>query len=373
MKKRFRTVLFGLLLFMPLAYLKAADAQEFTKIIKKEYDISAEGTVNITNKYGKVEVKTWDKNRVQIEVTILVKTRTQSQADEVFGRIQVDFSQSPGFVRAETVIDPVKWSWWSWGNSNSDYQINYLVHMPASAAFELYLRYGNAFIAALENKVYLQVKYGNFKSDGIGGRATVDLGYGNGTIAKTGNMEAVVSYGNLTCTESKEVNITSKYSKVAFERAGTVRSTSKYDDYRLGDIGVFHNTGNYDHFRIQRARDVFINTKYSNLSIGRLLNRLEMTAAYGGTVIDILDKNFTAIDFTGKYSDCKINLEPGLQTRIECYGNYADMAYPEQTSVRFERIQNQAREVKGYLGNSDAKGLIKTGLTYGNLRIRQEP
>lgn len=372
MKKRFETALLCLLIFMPVAFLKAADAQEFTKVIKKEYDISAGGTVNITNKYGKVEVKTWDKNRVQIEVTILVKTRTQSQADEVFDRIQVDFSQSPGFVRAETVIDPVKWSWWSWGNSNSDYQINYLIHMPASAAFELYLRYGNAFIAALENKAHIQVKYGNFKSDGIGGRATVDLGYGNGTLAKTGNLEALVSYGNLTCTESKEVNITSKYSKVALERAGTVRSTSKYDDYRLGDISAFHNTGNYDQFRIQRAGDVYINTKYSNLSIGRLLNRLEMTAAYGGTVIEVLDKDFTAIDFTGKYSDCKINLEPGLHTRLECYGSYADMTFPEQSSFRFERIQNQTREVKGHLGNSAAKGFIKASLTYGNLRIRQE-
>jgi hypothetical protein len=372
MKKKFKEALLCLVLFLPAGFMFAEAAQDFTKTVKKEFDISAEGTVNITNKYGKVEVKTWDKNKVHIEVTILVKTRTQSQAEEVFDRIRIDFSQSPGFVRAETLIDPVKWSWWSW-SSNSDFQINYLVHMPPSANLELYLRYGDAFMAALENKAHIQVKYGNFKSDGIGGRASVDLAYGNGTLAKTSNLEGILSYGSLSCSEANDVNITSKYSKVTIERAETVHSNSKYDDYRLGEIRAFHNTGNYDQFRIRQAGDLVMNTKYSNLTIGKLLNRLEVTAAYGGTVIEMLDKNFTDISFTGKYSDLKINLEPGLQTRLECYGNYANILYPENTEVRYERIQNQTKEVKGYLGASGAKGLIKAVLSYGNLRIRQEP
>ena len=46
---------------------------EFTKTIKREFDISANGTTYLSNKYGKIEVKTWDKNRVKIAVTIVVK------------------------------------------------------------------------------------------------------------------------------------------------------------------------------------------------------------------------------------------------------------------------------------------------------------
>jgi hypothetical protein len=373
MKKKFKYGLLCFILFLPAVFVSARAVQDFTKVIKKELDISAEGTLNITNKYGKVEVKTWDKNKVQVEVTILVKTRTQSQADEVFDRIRIEFSHSSGFVKAETLIDAVKWSWWDWGNSSSDYQINYLVYMPPSANLELYLRYGNAFVAALERKAHIQVKYGNFKSDGIGGRASIDLAYGNGTLTKTGNLEGLISYGSLSCVEAKDANITSKYSKVSIERAGVVRSTSKYDDYRLGEISSFHNSGNYDQFTIRQVGDLVMTTKYSNLSIGKLLNQLEMTASYGGAVIEMLDKSFSGITFVGKYSDLKINLEAGLQARLECSGNYANMLYPEGTEVRYERIQNQAKEVRGYLGSSAAKGIIKAELNYGNLRIRQLP
>ncbi|MBK7338549.1 MAG: hypothetical protein IPJ00_21495 [Saprospirales bacterium] len=38
-----------------------SNGQEFNKTITKEYDISANGTTYLSNKYGKVDVKTWEK------------------------------------------------------------------------------------------------------------------------------------------------------------------------------------------------------------------------------------------------------------------------------------------------------------------------
>ncbi len=368
----------SLLLFLALSWTAPAiagnpdDAREFTKTIKKEYDISSDGTVHLNNKYGKVEVKTWDRNRVKIEVTIVVNANSESSAQEVFNRISVNFSNNPAWVKAETVIEPAKRSWWNWGSSSSDYKINYLVYMPPANNLELYNRYGDSFVAELKNRALINVKYGNFKADGIGERASIDLAYGNGTLAKTGYMQSSVSYGNLTCTEVNDADISSKYSKVFIERAGVVRSTSKYDEYRLGALKEFRNTGGYDNFDIRSAETVVVNTKYSNVTVGRLSNLLDLTISYGSGVINQVGKSFSGITLNGKYTDFKVTLEPGTDARFEATGSYAGIGYPSSLSVSYEKEQGQSREVRGHFGSSGSKGFIKAQLSYGNLRIRQE-
>ena len=100
------------------------DAQEFTKTIKKEFSLNANGTVNLVNKYGKIDVKTWDKSRAKIEVTIVVKAGSESHAQVVFERIRIDFSNDDSFVKAETIIESNKSSWFDWGSSDrTEFQI----------------------------------------------------------------------------------------------------------------------------------------------------------------------------------------------------------------------------------------------------------
>lgn len=350
----------------------ADNPREFTKTIKKEYDISSDGTVHLNNRYGKVEVKTWDRNRVKIEVTIVVNANSESSAQEVFNRININFTNTSALVKAETVIEPAKRSWWNWGSSSSDYTINYMVFMPPTNNLELYNRYGDSFIAELKNRALINVKYGNFKADGVADRTTIELAYGNGTLAKTGYMKGTVSYGNLTCTEVNDADITSKYSKVFIERAGVVRSTSKYDEYRLGALREFRNSGGYDNFNIRSAETVVVSSKYSNVTVGSLSNLFDLTISYGSGVINKVEKGFGGITLNGKYSDFKINLEPGADARFEASGDYAGIGFPSSLSVSYEKEQGKSREVRGQFGSSGGKGFIKAHLSYGNLRIRQE-
>ena len=51
---------------LPSAVTQTAIKKEFTKTIKKEFDIDADGKVSIVNKYGEVNINTWDQNKVKI-------------------------------------------------------------------------------------------------------------------------------------------------------------------------------------------------------------------------------------------------------------------------------------------------------------------
>ena len=64
---------FSLALFclaISYASLHAEGWGEYNKTVKKEFAISSNGTVYLANKYGKVDVKTWDRNRVKLDIRI---------------------------------------------------------------------------------------------------------------------------------------------------------------------------------------------------------------------------------------------------------------------------------------------------------------
>ena len=75
MKRLFNDVFFGFLIVVALLSITTslhADTLhqgygDYTKTIKKEFDISSDGLVDLSNRYGVLEVSTWDKNRVKSE------------------------------------------------------------------------------------------------------------------------------------------------------------------------------------------------------------------------------------------------------------------------------------------------------------------
>ena len=123
--------------------------QEFSKTINKQFDISPDGLVNLSNKYGKIDIKTWDQNRVRISVKIVVDAKDEETAQEVFNRISVNFSNTSSQVTASTEIASKKSSWWGWGNDSDDFAINYEVSMPTTGNLDVTAKYCDVYSAAI--------------------------------------------------------------------------------------------------------------------------------------------------------------------------------------------------------------------------------
>jgi hypothetical protein len=351
----------------------AVHKKEYTKTIKKEYGVGAEGAVHLSNKYGRVDVKTWSGNKVSIEVNIVVHASSESKANDFFDRVTLNFSHGSGVVRAETEIDPMSNSWWNWFNSTPlDYKINYTVYMPAAHDLELRHKYGNAAVAELKGKVLIDLKYGNFRAEGTPQRMSVILKYGNGDITRAGYLNADIGYGSLNLSEVNDMDLLSKYSKVNISKARELRITSKYDSFKLGTIARLKNSGAYDNFNIQSVGTADITTKYTSVVIEQLDDELRGDAAYGQLKIRRISRDFNLINITAKYTDVKLYLASGTTARLDLSVSYADIKVPDALDIRYDSRQNQSRELRGTLGGDAAKGSIKVSLSYGGLSVQQE-
>lgn len=347
--------------------------KEFTKTIRKEFSITPNGTTSLYNKYGSIDVKTWAENRVKISVTIVVDASSESDAQEVFNRINIDFSNSDSYVKAETSIGSKKSnSWWSWGNTKSDYKIKYEVFLPATNQLDIRMEYGDVNAAKMSSTGKINVKYGNFRIGGFGANATVSLEYGNGIIEQADDISGTIRYSQFRCNQAKNLDVTSEYSTVTVAKGRDVISNSKYDNYDLGEVREFRNNGKYDNIKITSAENITVASQYTEVKAKRIANNVDLTLKYGGASIDQVAKGFNTVVLNGNYTDFKVMVEDGATYRLEASADYAGITYPQVVNVTFEKERGVSHEVSGYVGTQNARSVIKAKLDYGGLKVRQQ-
>lgn len=342
---------------------------EFNKTIKKEFPVTPNGTTYLDNKYGKIEVKTWDQNRVKITVTIKVKAGSESAANDVFDRIGINFSSGEGYVKAETHIEPATKGWlWSWiGNTSSDYSINYEVLLPASNNLDIGHRYGDLFVAAMKGRVKLDVKYVNFKIEAMGDNSSLLFGYGNGTISRAGNLNAEISYSKLLVEEAADIQISSKYTQVNIGKAKDLNTTTKYDTYVINQIEALKNSGAYDNFKINSAASVDFNSKYAGLKAEKISRYLHCNLSYGNVEVK-MSEGFSKVNCTGSYGNAKIGLPEGTPFAVDAATNYAGISYPDNLDIDYLVEKNTSTTLQGKTGKA-AEALIYLRLNYGGAKI----
>jgi len=344
--------------------------REYTKTINKEYAISPNGTTAITNKYGKVDIKTWDRNRVKVSVNIVVNAASETSAQEVFDRIAIDFLNSDDYVKAKTSIEPRKSRWFSWANNNkSDYRINYSVYVPGTNNLQLEHKYGDLYVAAVTGKVDMDVKYVNFKLEGLGDDSRVAFAYGKGAINSARDLRMSVGYGKLSMEEAMDLDIESKYSEISVGKAADVSCSSKYDSYNLGTVRDFRNNGKYDNINIEQADNVEVAGKYTQVTVGTVNQNVDLDMEYGGANFG-LSNSFSECRLNGRYTDFAVTVARGSEFELDAATTYAGLRYPKGLDIVYEKEQSNSHEVRGSLGNGSSE--IVARLNYGSLKVREE-
>ena len=346
----------------------AGPAGDFEKKIEQEYPITADGLVEITSKYGNVDVETWSDLKVKIVVTIKVDARNQEKADEVFDRININFSNTASLVRASTEINTTKnWSRW-FGNNSDKFEISYHVFLPASVNVDLGNKYGAIYMAAISGNADISLKYGKLRLDGVGGDLDLYMGYSKGSVTSAGDLDLELSYSNLKCGDLGDVRITSKYSKFEAGAVGTVHSTSSYDGYEIKKATSVSNVGKYDDMSFGEVDEISMTTKYSHLDVRRLNDRADLHFKYGGIKLYGVSAGFSRIEIEGDYTGVTLEVHPDAKFSMEATSKYCGIKH-SGLEVYYDVQSNNESRVKGFRGSKEGGGKIVATLKYGNFKI----
>lgn len=361
MKTRYYIKRFAIVLTVIAATFPAMGQYEYRKDIKKEFQVNSNTQLEISNKYGNVDIKDWNNESVAIEVTIKVRTENKERADRVFSYINIILKQEGNVIKAITEFsDNFSEAFKGVNYDEKSLEINYSVFMPKYIPLSLFNKYGSVFINELSSTSTIDVKYGKLTANKILHDAQqpltqIFLGYSNATIQECKWLKIDIKYSKLQIAQSKAVVIFSKYSKIYIDNGSSIVSEAKYDTYELGNFNNIVAVAGYTHFDIKQiSNKIQFDTKYTDVIIGQV------------------PAGFESIKINNSYGSYKIGIAKDASYSIDGYAKYCKIYYPED-NARVNRF-NETTEMKinGRIGkNENSKSTVTINSNYGNIKLTE--
>lgn len=327
----------------------ARDQDEKKKYIEKSYQVSSSVELRIDNKFGKVEINSWDKDEFSIKIEIIGMGRSEERAQRIIDDIEIDIDQSSTEIRFETEIESRK-------NKNEEgFEVNYTVYMPKVNPLYVRNSFGDVTMEDRGGDLELNVSYGSMKVGDVDGESDLKLSFGSGSV------------GTII-----EGDITVKYSSFELESASTLEFEQGFSDIEIGDVKDLEIESKYGKVEIEKAHTVDADAHFSGFEIEELTGSLEMDCSYLGDFrIERLAKSFTLVDIDGKFGSYDIGLEPGLNANIDAEFSFANLKYSSDVEVDFNyRVKESNKSYyRGKIGTGDPNKMIKVDSGYGNLRL----
>ncbi len=349
-----------LLLLLPLITSANTDKKkhEKSKVIQKEFSVNADAKVSLKNKYGNLNITTWNKNKVEIKVTITVKGDDLDDVEERISNIDVEFNASSNFVEARTNFEKERknWSWWK-KSKNINYKINYVVKMPKSNAVDLDNDYGSIYLDNLDGKADINCDYGKI--------IVGELAANNNNI----NLD-YCSNSNIDFMKSGNVNV--DYSKITIDKTQNVKVNADYSTVKLGDTQNVDFNSDYGSISINEADNVNGNSDYASMRFGTIRKNLNIDTDYGSITVKNLSKGFESVDITGQYAGIRIGVDPDAVFSFEIDLQYAGFSRDNDKIEFFKSISKSTKKYyEGKFGKGNTNSKIRIKSQYGGVSIKE--
>ena len=151
------------------------------KTVNKSYNVSSSDKLDIQNSFGSVEVHTWDRNEIKVEVNIEASANTETLAQKILDRIRVNDSQSGKEISFKTNMKDINNS----GGDKSSMEINYSISMPASNPLQIKNEFGKTILPDYNGEVDLTSKFGKLETGNLSNVKNISVEFGK---AKLGNI-----------------------------------------------------------------------------------------------------------------------------------------------------------------------------------------
>ncbi len=338
------SILFLLVLMQPIFA-----QEELKRTISKKYVASADTRLELTNLHGNMDINTWDKNEITVDVTIIARGR---KAQEFMDKITIDHEQIGNEISFETNIEGIHIT----GRNN--FEIHYQVNMPPKNTLEVANKYGNVFLDDFQGKLEMEVRYGKLRANKLSGDTEKDIqvAYGGLDIEELEHGELEISYSNGEIGKAGKINLENKYGAMKFGTVKELELEIKYGGLNIDD----------------EAETITGEMAYSKFSVGKLLKTIALDVRYaGGFDIKQVAQGFKEINLEGSYSTFNIEFANNADFDFHItthYGGFNNSISEQRTDLQKDIKEGQASEYEGKVGKGG--GIVRIDTRYGSVRFR---
>ena len=335
-----------LTLLVPLVFLGALDvgAHIEEKKIRKSFPVTESTVIEVTSKYGKVDVQTWTVDSVSFSITIKARSKSKDNSQDMLEETNVSFSNTMAYVVATTefedegtqILSTLNSIAGSLSNRTEVIEVNYVIMVPAANTVEVTTKFGDVYIGNRVGNVKVRSTYGDVKLGNIEGYADLKLKFSdlNAQVFKRLNLDC--EYGNIIVFKAENADISSKSCQINLHEVSRLRSRSKRDDYTIYKAGSVNSDGHY-----------------SDFVLTELQGSLNFTGKYGQVVIHNVKPTFSSISLNCENSSTNFSFDKECQFSIDLHLRDGDFAYPMSMVAIQEKNQGDGEiNYYGRVGDS---------------------
>jgi len=216
-----RTVLFVVVLWLPLMGRSQMPLQVVAKVIEKEIPYSDSQPIELNAQKADVTVKAWNRSMVLVKLRLVAKHPDRAIAEREVAYHQYVLQAENGRIELTNhFVIPQQY-----GKLKSQLKAVYDVMVPVKALITINNSFGDIRLSGLSGVITINFEFGRLFLDSIGGKLTIDSKYGDidghnlaaSLIAKTEKADVVLrdlegdvflkpNYGKLTLMPAPGLN-----------------------------------------------------------------------------------------------------------------------------------------------------------------------
>lgn len=359
----YRLILIIGLIFFKFNLTWAQNESESRNYIKT-VPVGKETTLEVSNKYGTIQITPWSKDSACIRAEIKAYGKDQSKLSKMFEGIKVNITDSRYIVRAQTEftsgINSLFENFKGMTNKIISYdsrlEINYYISVPEYLNLRIDNKYGDVYVENTSGEFRISISNGSFKANSLGKNSSVNMNFCDATINSilSGNLDA--TFSDVTIETSEDLTINSVSSKFDIKKAGIIRGESRRDKFYLDEISSLHFTSYFTDFRI-----------------GNVWKELDLNARYGDINATLIDKGFESVNINSGYADISLSFDPSSSYNLDIRHINAFLVLPDK-NIKAEKkaISEDKKEyiTSGIFGKSPGTGKVKIDATRGNIYLK---
>lgn len=315
----YKVIIASILLYIPSILFAGENDIDKSKRVEKTFQLSANTYVEIINKYGDIDIETWDNDSVKFEIEITAHSDKADKLDDMLKLVKIDFKSNDSFVIAQTEwtedMGMFKKEMMKINrkvSSNSRYTINYKVKIPDNVDLNLENKFGNIYMSDYNGALIIDLSYGDLRAHNLSNLKQLDAQYGKVKINELPygriNLSSVKSF---SVEKSSELEMTSSSSEISIGSLNSLNLTSKHDDITIENIHSFQ--GNFS------MTDIVIDSLGTNF---------RSTSKYGSIDFKYVQPSCKRIDIDATKTDIEINYS-------KSFNSNADIIISEKTNFTF--------------------------------------
>jgi len=362
--KRIKAIVFAGLIVLVIPGLAMAQFTE-SKQINKRFKAGSDTRIEITNKYGKIKINTWDKDSVVFEIKIRVEDKKLSKLEKLVEDVNVDFTGSQHFIIARTKVGESRSSIEkeilnfkeSVFQSDGRIEVDYTVWMPKSNPLKVENKFGDIYIGDYSGDIDINLSNGNLKSHDFSGKTKLSLSFGDATINK-------MKTGTLDCN----------YSEIYIKEAGKLQITSKSSEFEITEINEINAESRRDKFRVYLIDNLTAKGSFTNYRITELNSTLNLKTEYGDLDIEKVAQGFKSVYVESRSMDINLGFSEKSEFGFDITHVKSETNFPGKMTIKNEEVLDEKEkkvQLTGNFGNSAKTTKLFINTSGGGINVSE--